>query len=76
MLSTHWMNESEPFAPELRLELEVADLDPAGFAALADQVVLPTSPGRTTCRSSMKKTLTAAGISSSIWGSDRGSPSA
>ena len=54
---------------ELRLELELADLERRAWRPISRiRSVLPTSPGRTTCRSSMKKTDTRlASRMSSIW---------
>ena len=69
VLSTHLMNESEPFERNCACELEVADLERRAWRRTSRmRSVLPTSPGRTTCRSSMKKTDTRlASRMSSIW---------
>ena len=68
MLSTHWMNESEPFERNCASSSKSRTSIDRLAAASRIRSVLPTSPGRTTCRSSMKKTVTRlASRMSSIW---------
>ncbi len=68
MLSTHWMNESEPFERNCASSSNSRTSSERFAAASRMRSVLPTSPGRTTCRSSMKKTDTrVASRMSSIW---------
>ena len=58
VLSTHWMNESEPFERNCASSSNSRTSSERLAAASRIRSVLPTSPGRTTCRSSMKKTET------------------
>ena len=58
VLSTHLMNESEPFERNWAWSSNSRTSSERLAAASRIRSVLPTSPGRTTCRSSMKKTVT------------------
>ena len=58
VLLIHWMNESEPFERNWAWSSNSRTSSERFAAASRIRSVLPTSPGRTTCRSSMKKTDT------------------